>query len=133
VPTAEVAVFLAARKDLKLADGRDRLVRHGHGPTRTIQTGIRSCRGRTGEEFGTAGLATASGFRFTSAILPLWARQAVRNLISPRAAMSLLVNQSLLVRQSFASGVRGHCPVYDQRSGVSIYHPALESHPLWHR
>ena len=37
---AEVAAFLAARKDLKLADGRDRLVRHGHGPERTIQTGI---------------------------------------------------------------------------------------------
>jgi hypothetical protein len=29
---AEVAAFLAASKDLKLADGRDRLVRHGHGP-----------------------------------------------------------------------------------------------------
>ena len=27
-------------KGLKLADGRDRLVRHGHGPERTIQTGI---------------------------------------------------------------------------------------------
>jgi hypothetical protein len=27
-------------KDLKLADGRDRVVRHGHGPERTIQTGI---------------------------------------------------------------------------------------------
>ncbi len=27
-------------KGLKLADGRDRLVRHGHGPMRTIQTGI---------------------------------------------------------------------------------------------
>jgi hypothetical protein len=37
---AEVAAFLAARKDLKLADGRDRLVRHGHGPERVIQTGI---------------------------------------------------------------------------------------------
>jgi hypothetical protein len=29
---AEVAAFLAAGKDLKLADGRHRLVRHGHGP-----------------------------------------------------------------------------------------------------
>ena len=37
---AEVAAFLAAGKDLKLADGRDRLVRHGHGPERLIQTGI---------------------------------------------------------------------------------------------
>src|SRR6202163_636668 len=36
----EAETFLAAMKDLKLADGRDRIVRHGHGPTRTIQTGI---------------------------------------------------------------------------------------------
>ncbi len=36
----EAEVFLAAMKDLKLADGRDRLVRHGHGPERTIQTEI---------------------------------------------------------------------------------------------
>ena len=27
-------------KDLKLPDGRDRVVRHGHGPQRAIQTGI---------------------------------------------------------------------------------------------
>ena len=32
--------FLAAMKDLRLADGRSRVVRHGHGPERTIQTGI---------------------------------------------------------------------------------------------
>ena len=36
----EAEVFLAAMKELKLPDGRDRLVRHGHGPERTIQTGI---------------------------------------------------------------------------------------------
>ena len=27
-------------KDLKLPDGRDRIVRHGHGPHRAIQTGV---------------------------------------------------------------------------------------------
>src|ERR1700730_2953300 len=36
----EAEAFLASMKDLKLADGRDRVVRHGHGPERTIQTGI---------------------------------------------------------------------------------------------
>ena len=36
----EAETFLAAMKDLKLTDGRDRLVRHGHGPTRAIQTGM---------------------------------------------------------------------------------------------
>jgi len=34
----EAEAFLAAMKDLKLPDGRDRLVRHGYGPTREIQT-----------------------------------------------------------------------------------------------
>lgn len=37
---AEVETFLASLKDVKLADGRDRMVRHGHGSERTIQTGI---------------------------------------------------------------------------------------------
>lgn len=36
----EVETFLATLKDLKLTDGRARVVRHGHGPARTIQTGI---------------------------------------------------------------------------------------------
>jgi putative transposase len=36
----EAEAFLAAMKGLKLLDGRDHLVRHGHGPERTIQTGI---------------------------------------------------------------------------------------------
>ena len=71
----EAAAFLDAMKDLKLADGRDRLVRHGHGPTRTIQTGIGAVevervkirdRGATGD---------GERVRFTSALLPLWARR----------------------------------------------------------
>ena len=37
---AEVADFLTAHADLTTADGRQRLVRHGHLPERTIQTGI---------------------------------------------------------------------------------------------
>src|SRR5258707_15250492 len=36
----EVETFLATVKDLKLADGRARVVRHGYGPARTIATGI---------------------------------------------------------------------------------------------
>ena len=38
----EAEAFLAAMKDLKLPDGRDRVVRHGHSPERTIQTGVRT-------------------------------------------------------------------------------------------
>ena len=37
---AEADAFVAKWKDLKLPDGRDRVVRHGHGPQRAIQTGI---------------------------------------------------------------------------------------------
>ena len=36
----EVEAFLAERAGLKLADGRVRLVRHGYGPEREVQTGI---------------------------------------------------------------------------------------------
>jgi hypothetical protein len=36
---AEADSFVAMWRDLKLPDGRDRIVRHGHGPHRAIQTG----------------------------------------------------------------------------------------------
>ena len=36
----EAEAFLAEMKGFKLADGPDRVVRHGHGPERMIQTGI---------------------------------------------------------------------------------------------
>jgi hypothetical protein len=42
----EAEAFLASMKDLKLADGRDRLVRHGHGPVREIQSFDRLRRDR---------------------------------------------------------------------------------------
>ena len=37
---AEADSFVARWKDLKLPDGRDRIVRHGHGPHRAVQTGV---------------------------------------------------------------------------------------------
>ena len=56
----EVEAFVATVKDLKLADGRARVVRHGYGPARTIATGIGPVEVR-GRRFGTAGrLVTAS-------------------------------------------------------------------------
>ncbi len=42
----EAEAFLASMKDLKLADRRDRLVRHGHGPVREIQSFDRLRRDR---------------------------------------------------------------------------------------
>jgi hypothetical protein len=47
---AEAEAFLAEMKDRRLADGRERLVRHGHGPERPVQTGRdRAGRGAAGQ------------------------------------------------------------------------------------
>ena len=37
---AEADAFLAEMKGFRLLDGRERVVRHGHGPERLIQTGV---------------------------------------------------------------------------------------------
>ena len=37
---AEAEALLAALKGERMADGRERVVRHGHGPERLVQTGI---------------------------------------------------------------------------------------------
>jgi putative transposase len=71
----EVETFLATVKDLKLADGRARVVRHGYGPARTIATGIgpvEVARAKIRDR-GVAG--DGERIRFSSAILPLWARR----------------------------------------------------------
>src|SRR5512134_747431 len=72
----EAEAFLAAMKDLKLADGRDRLVRHGHGPARTIQTGIGPVEVARVKIRDRAVAGAGERIRFTSAILPLWARRS---------------------------------------------------------
>jgi len=73
---AEAEAFLATMKGLRLADGRERIVRHGHGPERLVQTGIGPVpvrqvklrdRGADAKE--------TERIRFTSAILPRWARR----------------------------------------------------------
>ena len=71
----EAEAFLAEMKACKLADGRDRVVRHGHGPERSLQTGIGPVavsRVKLRDRGATSG---ADQIRFTSAILPLWARR----------------------------------------------------------
>ena len=72
---AEVEAFLASRKDLKLADGRDRLVRHGHGPERVIQTGIGPVEVQRVKVRDRAPGPAAERIRFSSALLPRWARR----------------------------------------------------------
>lgn len=71
----EAEAFLSAMQDLRLPDGRARLVRHGHGPEREIQTGIGPvpvARVRVRDR-GAAG--AEDRVRFTSTILPKWARR----------------------------------------------------------
>ena len=71
----EAEAFLLAMKGLKLPDGRDRLVRHGHGPERTIQTGIGPVEVERVKIRDRAAAENGERIRFTSAILPLWARR----------------------------------------------------------
>src|SRR4051812_49504133 len=47
---AEAEAFLASMRDARLPDGRDRLVRHGHGPERMMQTGIGPVAVRRGQD-----------------------------------------------------------------------------------
>lgn len=73
---AEAEAFLVSMKDERLADGRARIVRHGHGPEREIQTGIGPVPVRRAKlrDRG-AGEADAQRITFTSALLPKWARR----------------------------------------------------------
>ena len=72
---AEADAFVAKWKDMRLPDGRDRVVRHGHGPQRAIQTGIGPIEVRRAKVRDRADVETDQKIRFTSAILPKWARR----------------------------------------------------------
>ena len=61
--------------DRRLADGRARFVRHGHGPERTIQTGIGSVVVQRVKVRDRAPAESEKRVRFTSQILPRWARR----------------------------------------------------------
>ena len=71
---AEADAFVAQWKDLKLPDGRDRVVRHGHGPQRAIQTGVGPVEIRRAK-VRDRDVDAGEKIRFTSAILPKWARR----------------------------------------------------------
>ena len=72
---AEAASFVAMWKDLKLPDGRDRVVRHGHGPHRTIQTGVGPVEVRRAKVRDRGDVGAEEKIRFSSSILPKWARR----------------------------------------------------------
>jgi putative transposase len=72
---AEADSFVAMWKDLKLPDGRDRIVRHGHGPHRAIQTGVGPVEVRRAKVRDRGDVVAEEKIRFTSSILPKWARR----------------------------------------------------------
>ena len=62
-------------KGVQLPDGRERLVRHGLGPERVIQTGIGPVEVRRVKLRDRGASEGAERIRFTSSILPRWARR----------------------------------------------------------
>jgi transposase-like protein len=72
---AEVAAFLAGHAEARTADGRQRLVRHGHLPEREIVTGIGPVAVRAPRVRDRVGRGEER-LRFSSAILPPYARRS---------------------------------------------------------
>jgi len=74
---AEADAFVASFADDVLPDGRQRVVRHGYGPERSVQTGIGAIDVRRPKvrDRGPA-IPEADRARFTSNILPRWARRS---------------------------------------------------------
>ncbi len=74
---AEADAFVASFADELLSDGRQRVVRHGYGPERSIQTGIGAIDVRRPKVRDRAlGQPEGRRVRFTSNILPRWARRS---------------------------------------------------------
>jgi putative transposase len=72
---AEAEAFLAEMRGLQLPDGRERLVRHGHGPERLVQTGIGPVLVRRVKLRDRGAGPDGERIRFASNILPRWARR----------------------------------------------------------
>ena len=72
---AEADSFVAMWTDLKLPDGHARVVRHGHGPQRAIQTGVGPVEVRRAKVRDRGDVVAEKKIRFTSSILPKWARR----------------------------------------------------------
>ena len=72
---AEAEAFLASLRDVRLPDGRERIVRHGRGPERVIQTGIGPVEVRRVKLRDRDAGESGKRVRFTSALLPRWSRR----------------------------------------------------------
>ena len=89
-------------KGVQLPDGRERLMRHGLGPERVIQTGIGPVEVRRVKLRDRGASEGAERIRFTSSILPRWARRT--------PSLDALLPNSLSARGldgRFPGGARG--------------------------
>jgi len=74
---AEADAFVSEYAEELLPDGRQRVVRHGYGPERSIQTGIGALDVQRPKVRNRAtDMPVDQKLRFTSAILPKWARRS---------------------------------------------------------
>ena len=73
---AEADAFVAQHAEEVLPDDRQRVVRHGYGPERSIQTGIGAFDVRRPKVRDRAAGPADEKVRFSSAILPKWARRS---------------------------------------------------------
>ena len=74
---AEADAFVEQHAEEVLADGRQRVVRHGYGPERSLQTGIGALDVRRPKVRDRAADTPAEKrIRFSSGILPRWARRS---------------------------------------------------------
>jgi putative transposase len=105
---AEAEGFLAQMAERRLADGRTRFVHHGHGPERTVQTGIGPVEVQRVKLRDRAPATIGERARFTSAILPRWARRSrsLDALLRPLCARHL--DRRLSKRRSPPRRVRTH-------------------------
>jgi len=83
----EFDTFLASNSDLALPDGRQRVVRHGHDPVRTIQTGIGPVKVQKPKARDRSAPEAGERIRFTSSILPKWARRTKSSTRSCRLSI----------------------------------------------
>jgi putative transposase len=109
---AEADAFVAWN-DLKLPDGRDRVVRHGHGPRRVIQTRVGPIEVRRAKVRDRGDVGADGKIRFTSLILPKWARRTMTKSLDALLPVLYLVG-------SRPATFRRRLPRYHHNSPQSI-------------
>src|SRR3954451_13408616 len=73
---AEAGAFVAQHCGVALPDAAHRVVGHGHGPMRRIQTGVGPLEVQRPKVRDRADVPEAEKIRVTAVILPRWARRA---------------------------------------------------------